>query len=129
MIESGNYPVRPDRLSALAEGLIGLEWGAKRTTDPTKLKLLGLGDPANGGNGAYLEVVSQDDSILSALITGRREDRLYARRPDETNAFRVIGNLPPLYTREAWLDLNIVCLLYTSPSPRDQRGSRMPSSA
>ena len=25
--------------------------------------------------------------------------------------------------------LNILCLLYTSPSPRDQRGSRMPSSA
>ena len=24
---------------------------------------------------------------------------------------------------------NITCLLYTSPSPRDQRGSRMPSSA
>ena len=26
-------------------------------------------------------------------------------------------------------DLVKVCLLYTSPSPRDQRGSRMPSSA
>ena len=25
--------------------------------------------------------------------------------------------------------LTYVCLLYTSPSPRDQRGSRMPSSA
>ena len=25
--------------------------------------------------------------------------------------------------------LNISCLLYTSPSPRDQSGSRMPSSA
>ena len=25
--------------------------------------------------------------------------------------------------------LHRVCLLYTSPSPRDQRGSRMPSSA
>ena len=25
--------------------------------------------------------------------------------------------------------LEYVCLLYTSPSPRDQRGSRMPSSA
>ena len=24
---------------------------------------------------------------------------------------------------------NYTCLLYTSPSPRDQRGSRMPSSA
>ena len=23
----------------------------------------------------------------------------------------------------------MICLLYTSPSPRDQRGSRMPSSA
>ena len=27
------------------------------------------------------------------------------------------------------LNENNVCLLYTSPSPRDQRGSRMPSSA
>ena len=26
-------------------------------------------------------------------------------------------------------DIDITCLLYTSPSPRDQRGSRMPSSA
>ena len=26
-------------------------------------------------------------------------------------------------------DVIKVCLLYTSPSPRDQRGSRMPSSA
>ena len=26
-------------------------------------------------------------------------------------------------------DRSILCLLYTSPSPRDQRGSRMPSSA
>ena len=25
--------------------------------------------------------------------------------------------------------LGLLCLLYTSPSPRDQRGSRMPSSA
>ena len=27
------------------------------------------------------------------------------------------------------LDKTYTCLLYTSPSPRDQRGSRMPSSA
>ena len=30
---------------------------------------------------------------------------------------------------QAALKGNKVCLLYTSPSPRDQRGSRMPSSA
>ena len=30
---------------------------------------------------------------------------------------------------EGWLAEEKACLLYTSPSPRDQRGSRMPSSA
>ena len=30
-------------------------------------------------------------------------------------------------SKNYWESLN--CLLYTSPSPRDQRGSRMPSSA
>ena len=29
----------------------------------------------------------------------------------------------------SWYLLSNLCLLYTSPSPRDQRGSRMPSSA
>ena len=33
-----------------------------------------------------------------------------------------------LQPQRAW-QLTIACLLYTSPSPRDQRGSRMPSSA
>ena len=32
-------------------------------------------------------------------------------------------------TRFDWIDETEACLLYTSPSPRDQRGSRMPSSA
>ena len=31
--------------------------------------------------------------------------------------------------RSAGNALSKICLLYTSPSPRDQRGSRMPSSA
>ena len=36
----------------------------------------------------------------------------------------------PAFTAELASDLeHYVCLLYTSPSPRDQRGSRMPSSA
>ena len=32
-------------------------------------------------------------------------------------------------TGEVTVELSGACLLYTSPSPRDQRGSRMPSSA
>ena len=34
-----------------------------------------------------------------------------------------------LYDQSLNKGLNDICLLYTSPSPRDQRGSRMPSSA
>ena len=30
---------------------------------------------------------------------------------------------------DKWACMSTACLLYTSPSPRDQRGSRMPSSA
>ena len=38
-----------------------------------------------------------------------------------------LGNPPD--TIEEFRELFVGCLLYTSPSPRDQRGSRMPSSA
>ena len=40
----------------------------------------------------------------------------------------VLGNLVGLIDSDYQGQL-YVCLLYTSPSPRDQRGSRMPSSA
>ena len=38
-------------------------------------------------------------------------------------------NFKPAEKSESLGRLAIHCLLYTSPSPRDQRGSRMPSSA
>ena len=44
-----------------------------------------------------------------------------------------IENHVPRWMRgsnEGWITAEYgICLLYTSPSPRDQRGSRMPSSA
>ena len=52
---------------------------------------------------------------------------------EELNQFSIyraienpLGFLPNLAGNE---ELDKACLLYTSPSPRDQRGSRMPSSA
>ena len=38
-------------------------------------------------------------------------------------------DLPLIDLKDLKSLLNYACLLYTSPSPRDQRGSRMPSSA
>ena len=37
--------------------------------------------------------------------------------------------LTEAYRDGLWSTPDLTCLLYTSPSPRDQRGSRMPSSA
>ena len=57
-------------------------------------------------------------------------DRVYdADRPEiffKATAIRTVGHGESMYLRD---DSKWICLLYTSPSPRDQRGSRMPSSA
>ena len=39
------------------------------------------------------------------------------------------GTVKVLVEGKKRVRINELCLLYTSPSPRDQRGSRMPSSA
>ena len=45
------------------------------------------------------------------------------------HGFNRMGLLDPHVYAVSMLNMINVCLLYTSPSPRDQRGSRMPSSA
>ena len=47
-------------------------------------------------------------------------------RPSDADSNQLPGRLVDLMPM---LASNTTCLLYTSPSPRDQRGSRMPSSA
>ena len=70
-----------------------------------------------------------------SAIVGFSVDSVYANaellRRQKGGAAVVMGALSPR-TRNAQVELyqnGDVCLLYTSPSPRDQRGSRMPSSA
>ena len=67
-------------------------------------------------------------------VAGRSEEMgrsvLYGTTPEFLEVFNLanIGDLPPEYELEESIE-NSVCLLYTSPSPRDKRQSRMPSSA
>ena len=54
---------------------------------------------------------------------GRLVFRAAMAQPD---TYEIVG------VNDPFIDLDYmvyICLLYTSPSPRDQRGSRMPSSA
>ena len=108
MKEAGGYPVRADRLASLATGLETLSWGEGRTSDPDKFDRIGLSDPREGGSGALLTITDSEGSIAAQIITGRKGDYLYARKPDDVRSYRVIGDLPPLYSRDAWLDLNII---------------------
>ena len=56
-------------------------------------------------------------------------DIIESRHPERVQAFIYYGSsLRELDNPEKMLDF-YVCLLYTSPSPRDKRQSRMPSSA
>ena len=47
----------------------------------------------------------------------------------EQRARSGLGFCPGLFLNRGWLFESWTCLLYTSPSPRDKRQSRMPSSA
>ena len=49
----------------------------------------------------------------------------------ELGALVVLAGVLNLWalSQNGWANQYYSCLLYTSPSPRDQRGSRMPSSA
>ena len=63
------------------------------------------------------------ESLAKLLAT---ENLIVEHRPVETAQFEVISRVLTLPT---WEHECNDCLLYTSPSPRDMRRSRMPSSA
>ena len=95
----------------------------KKTEPATEAPAQKAAGDAKAGEAAQAE--EGDWGILSGQIF---VDGKVAVQPQEKvdshpdkEVCKVDGVVPP--------DDNIVCLLYTSPSPRDQRGSRMPSSA
>ena len=68
---------------------------------------------------------------LSARKANASQEGSVVRRSEPSEVLRAEGPCrTPVQQSIGYLDLqNTDCLLYTSPSPRDQRGSRMPSSA
>ena len=67
--------------------------------------LLVVSDGPAAGVGAFCDIYSSGNRIVRAQVVGFREGRVLLMPLEET------------------------CLLYTSPSPRDPKTSRMPSSA
>ena len=69
-------------------------------------------------------VESPNASLLEVRLSTTEFDSL----PTDNSVWLSLPRTRPLQVRVDQ-DLYSCCLLYTSPSPRDQRGSRMPSSA
>ena len=61
-------------------------------------------------------------SVGHTLVVPKEQCASLDELSDEASA--AVGRVLPRLSRAV-----LACLLYTSPSPRDQRGSRMPSSA
>ena len=88
------------------------------------VRALGPGVPARRGDSVCVSGV-----CLTALeaVTGVAGDLIAFDAIAQTLARSTLGGLKP--GDRVNLEPALTCLLYTSPSPRDQRGSRMPSSA
>ena len=96
-------------------------------------------NPANGEliSSVYQCSIADYDSVVKQSLEVQKEWRKVPA-PERGNLVRKMGNAlrdynDPLGSLVS-LEMGKIkqegdCLLYTSPSPRDQRGSRMPSSA
>ena len=81
------------------------------------------------------EGVNGRDFLVSVIDQGKEGDLLPGKNPWTTARLRKVpdAGIEKLKNNflqaEAKLKAEKTCLLYTSPSPRDKRQSRMPSSA
>ena len=69
------------------------------------------------------------DVLVESTQFVSAEDIQRLNSPDYSEEANSHPSHMPLATSAVPTTMTVACLLYTSPSPRDQRGSRMPSSA
>jgi hypothetical protein len=105
MRDRGDYPVLGARLAQLTEGLEGLRYTRRMTSDPTKHARLGVDDPRERGRGVLVQIEDAQGALLVNLILGVEPSGLYVRRPDDDQAWGARGELPPLRNVATWLDL------------------------
>ena len=124
---------------------VPMKSGTSITTDPINLLTTNgkycAGSPTEAScwNSKTVEngdvVVTVRDESNNALVEGARvelyEDPTFASSGTMTATSDSQGRavFPNMGYDRYYAKYNGSCLLYTSPSPRDQRGSRMPSSA
>jgi hypothetical protein len=110
MTDRGDFPVRAARLRQLTEGLSGLAYVRRMTSDPARHDRLGVGDPREGGAGVLVQIENARGGFLVDLILGVERDGLYVRKPGDNQVWAVRGELPPLRDAAIWLELQPLAL-------------------
>ena len=85
-----------------------------------------LGQPSNQTRQFYVPPTTNQAQPRTARSTRPVQPQRFGQRSTPTRSFTP-ATRAAFPTRRP--TQQVTCLLYTSPSPRDQRGSRMPSSA
>ena len=76
-----------------------------------------------------ITAASQIGGDVHVLVAGSGAADVAAAAAQVNGVAKVLHADADHYKEAVSVELANLCLLYTSPSPRDQRGSRMPSSA
>lgn len=105
MRDRDDYPVLSSRLAQLTEGLEGLRYVRRMTSDESKHQRLGVTDPRQDGRGILVQIEDGRGALLVNLIVGVETGGTYVRRPDDPQTWSVEGDLPPLRDVASWLDL------------------------
>ena len=87
--------------------------------------ITGSGRRGGLGEGIALRLAKDGANIVISDIGAPRDAATGAEHIGSTDEMEAIAK----DLRSMGVEASTCCLLYTSPSPRDQRGSRMPSSA
>lgn len=105
MRDRDDFPVLSSRLAQLTEGLEGLRYVRRMTSDESKHQRLGVTDPRENGRGILVQIEDGRGALLVNLIVGVETSGTYVRRPDDPQTWSVEGELPPLRDVASWLDL------------------------
>ena len=127
---SGDYSVKKENDSLIVSFKKATQANVKTTSDINNIGtvsvLSGQGEPLK------VSVAIPSDSKYRHFKIGKRVifDVYNAKnQPSRPPALKAQNQTPIKTTAKTQDKISLACLLYTSPSPRDQRGSRMPSSA
>ena len=121
MVSASLVAIALNQLGLKAKSLSAAQFGMKTTSNFSRAKILDLDK-----NIIFKTIEDGYIPIITGFqgINNEGDTTTMGRGGSDTTAVAIAASI-----QSKRCDIYTDCLLYTSPSPRDQRGSRMPSSA